>query len=111
MSGKVYVSDAPSRLNEDEAKAKLAAASFQNIDDVEYKHGLWSAAAKTAHGASIDLRSIRMTAAWWPGRTMDRRARAACTIPVRNAPGFLLAAPAAHRFFSAAPFPPAIRPR
>lgn len=55
VSGKVYVSDAPSRLNEDEVKAKLAAAGFQNVDDVEYKHGLWSAEAKTAHGTSVDL--------------------------------------------------------
>jgi hypothetical protein len=55
VSGKVYVDEAPSKLNKDEISAKLAAAGYQNVHDVEYKHGLWSADAKTAHGEEVDL--------------------------------------------------------
>lgn len=54
-SGKVYVSDAPSKLNEDEVKAKLAAAGYESVHDVEYEHGLWSADAMTKRGTSVDL--------------------------------------------------------
>jgi hypothetical protein len=55
VSGKVYVSDAPSRLNKDEVTAKLAAAGYENVHDLEYEHGLWSADAKTRHGDDVDL--------------------------------------------------------
>lgn len=55
VNGKVYVDDAPSKLNKDEVSAKLAAAGYQNVDDVEYEHGLWSAEAKTEHGDKVEL--------------------------------------------------------
>jgi hypothetical protein len=55
VNGKVYVSDAPSRLNKDEVTAKLAAAGYENVHDVEYEHGLWSADAKTKGGNDVDL--------------------------------------------------------
>ncbi len=55
VNGKVYVADAPSKLNEDEVKAKLAAAGYQNVHDVDFKDGLWSAEAKTAHDTDVDL--------------------------------------------------------
>ncbi len=55
VNGKVYVTDAPSKLNEDEIKAKLATAGFQDVDDVEFEHGLWSADAKSAQGNKVDL--------------------------------------------------------
>jgi len=55
VNGKVYVDDAPSKLNKDEISAKLAAAGYQNVHDVEYEHGLWSADAKTAGGHDADL--------------------------------------------------------
>ncbi len=55
VSGKVYVSDAPSKLNEDEVKAKLVGAGYENVHGVKYKHGLWSADAKTSRGHSVDL--------------------------------------------------------
>ncbi len=55
VSGKVYPADAPSRLNKDEVSAKLAAAGYQNIKDVEFDEGLWSAEASTAHGSDMDL--------------------------------------------------------
>ncbi|OOG37586.1 peptidase M4 [Rhodanobacter sp. C06] len=55
VSGKVYPSDAPSRLNEDEVSARLTAAGYQNVKDVKFDHGLWRAEAKSPHGHSVDL--------------------------------------------------------
>ena len=54
-TGKVYQADAPSRLNEDEIKAKLTAQGYQNIHDVEFDEGLWSADAKNPQGEDVDL--------------------------------------------------------
>ena len=55
VNGKVYVDEAPSKLNKDEISAKLAAAGYQKVHDVEYEHGLWSADATTAQGHDVDL--------------------------------------------------------
>ncbi|MFK2931420.1 PepSY domain-containing protein [Dyella agri] len=55
VSGKVYPSDAPSRLNENEVNAKLTAAGYQNVKDVKFDHGLWRAKAKSPQGHSVAL--------------------------------------------------------
>lgn len=55
VNGKVYPADAPSRLNADEISAKLAAAGYQNIKDVEFEDGLWSAESKTSRGTDVNL--------------------------------------------------------
>lgn len=55
VSGKVYPADAPSKLNKNEVKAKLAAAGYQNVSDVDFDDGLWSADARTRHGHKVDL--------------------------------------------------------
>ena len=55
VSGKVYPSEAPSRLNKDEVNAKLTAAGYQNVKDVKFDHGLWRAEAKSPQGHSVDL--------------------------------------------------------
>ncbi len=55
ITGKVYQADAPSRLNQDEIKAKLTAAGYQNVHDVEFDDGLWSADAKSPQGDDVDL--------------------------------------------------------
>jgi hypothetical protein len=54
-TGKVYEADAPSRLNENEVKAKLTAQGYQDVDDVEFDDGLWSADAKNPEGKKVDL--------------------------------------------------------
>lgn len=54
-TGKVYQADAPSRLNKDEIKAKLTAQGYQNVDDVEFDDGLWSADARSPEGKKVDL--------------------------------------------------------
>lgn len=55
INGVVYPADAPSKLNKDEVKAKLTAAGYQNVKDVEFDNGLWSAEAKTPSGSDVDL--------------------------------------------------------
>lgn len=55
VNGKVYPADAPSKLNKDEVGAKLAAVGYQNVKDVKFDDGLWSAEAKTPHGTDVDL--------------------------------------------------------
>ncbi|HXD36005.1 MAG TPA: PepSY domain-containing protein [Rhodanobacter sp.] len=55
VNGKVYPADAPSQLNKNEVKAKLVAVGYQNVKDVEFDDGLWSADAKTARGNNVDL--------------------------------------------------------
>jgi hypothetical protein len=55
VNGKVYPADAPSRLNADEISAKLAAAGYQNVKEVEFHDGLWSAEARTSRDTDIDL--------------------------------------------------------
>jgi len=54
-TGKVYEADAPSKLDEDEVKAKLTAQGYQNIDDVKFDKGLWKADAKNQQGKDVDL--------------------------------------------------------
>lgn len=55
VNGKVYVDEAPSKLNKDEITAKLVTVGYQSVHDVEYDDGLWSADAKTADGQDVDL--------------------------------------------------------
>ncbi|MGH8145145.1 MAG: PepSY domain-containing protein [Rhodanobacteraceae bacterium] len=54
-TGKVYQADAPSKLNENEIKAKLTAQGYQNVHDVEFDDGLWKADAKSPRGEKVDL--------------------------------------------------------
>jgi hypothetical protein len=54
-TGKVYEADAPSRLNKDEIKAKLTAQGYQDVDDVDFDDGLWSADAKDPQGKKVGL--------------------------------------------------------
>jgi hypothetical protein len=55
VSGKVYPADAPSKLNKDEVNAKLTTDGYQNVTDIKFDEGLWSAEAKTPHGNNTDL--------------------------------------------------------
>ena len=55
VNGKVYPADGPSKLNQNEVDAKLAAAGYENIKHVKFEDGLWSADAKTARGGDVAL--------------------------------------------------------
>ncbi|MGH8190664.1 MAG: PepSY domain-containing protein [Rhodanobacteraceae bacterium] len=54
-TGKVYEADAPSKLNKNEIKAKLTSAGYQNIGDVDFDNGLWSAEARSPTGEKVNL--------------------------------------------------------
>lgn len=53
VNGRVYPAEAPSKLNENEVKAKLAADGYENVGHVKFEKGLWNADAKTAHGNDV----------------------------------------------------------
>ncbi|MEO6076582.1 MAG: PepSY domain-containing protein [Dokdonella sp.] len=55
LTGKVFQEGSPSKLTEEDIKAKVTAAGYQNIKDVEYKNGLWTADAETGKGNNVDL--------------------------------------------------------
>lgn len=55
VNGRVYPADAPSKLNENEVNAKLAAVGYQNIKHVKFDEGLWSADARTGRGSDVNL--------------------------------------------------------
>lgn len=54
-TGKVYEADAPSRLNENEVKARLTTQGYQNIGHVKFDKGLWKADARNPQGKDVDL--------------------------------------------------------
>lgn len=55
VTGKVYLADAPSHLNADEITAALSAQGYEDIGDVEFEDGLWSADAVNRNGVDVDL--------------------------------------------------------
>jgi hypothetical protein len=55
LNGKVYVDEAPSKLNKDEVTAKLVTVGYQKVHDVEFENGLWKAKAETAGGKDVNL--------------------------------------------------------
>ena len=55
LSGKVFKEGAPSPLNKQEIEAKITAAGYQNVNDVDFKNGLWKAEAENGSGKEVDL--------------------------------------------------------
>lgn len=55
VNGKVYPEAAPSKLNENEVKAQLATAGYQNVMHVKFDEGLWSADARSHSGHDVNL--------------------------------------------------------
>lgn len=55
VNGRVYPAEAPSKLNENEVKAKLAGSGYEDVGHVKFDKGLWSADAKTAHGQDVSV--------------------------------------------------------
>lgn len=54
-TGKVYPEDAVSTLGEADVRAKLSAAGYSKIDDVEFNDGVWTADAEDANGRDLKL--------------------------------------------------------
>lgn len=54
-TGKVYPEDAVSTLGEADVRAKLSAAGYSKIHDVEFDDGVWTADAEDANGRDLKL--------------------------------------------------------
>ncbi|WP_158238434.1 MULTISPECIES: PepSY domain-containing protein [Luteimonas] len=56
-TGRVYPETAgATNLGEADIRAKLTAAGFTRIEDVEFDDGMWKAEADTAEGQRVDLK-------------------------------------------------------
>ncbi|MEO7935677.1 MAG: PepSY domain-containing protein [Dokdonella sp.] len=55
LSGKVFKEGTPSPMNKQEIEAKITAAGYQNVKDVDFKNGLWMAEAENGAGKEVDL--------------------------------------------------------
>ncbi|MGJ4730325.1 PepSY domain-containing protein [Luteimonas sp. SDU101] len=55
-TGNVYPDEQVANLGEDDVKARLAAAGYANVHDVEFENGVWKAEAEDAQGKDVELR-------------------------------------------------------
>ncbi|HOX72518.1 MAG: PepSY domain-containing protein [Dokdonella sp.] len=55
LSGKIFQEGAPSPLNKQEIEAKITAAGYQNVENVDFKDGLWMAEAENGSGKAVKL--------------------------------------------------------
>lgn len=54
-TGKVFPEDAVATLGEADVRAKLAAAGYGNVHDVDFGDGVWTADAEDANGKNLKL--------------------------------------------------------
>lgn len=55
-TGRIYPENATPTLGEADIRAKLSAAGYTNVRDVEFDDGLWKAEADDRDGRKVDLR-------------------------------------------------------
>ncbi|MDH5824791.1 PepSY domain-containing protein [Luteimonas sp. RD2P54] len=55
-SGEVYPEDQVSNLTGSDIEARLSAAGYTNIHDIDFEDGLWRAEADDANGQQLELR-------------------------------------------------------
>lgn len=55
-TGEVYPDEQVANLNEDSVRAKLAAAGYTNVHDVDYEDGVWNAEADDAAGKDVEVK-------------------------------------------------------
>ena len=55
-SGKVYAEDVVSNLTAEDVKAKVTAAGYSKVHDVDYDDGVWKAEAERNDGKNIEVR-------------------------------------------------------
>jgi hypothetical protein len=55
LTGKIFQEGAPSKLNKEEIEAKVTAAGYQNVTNVDFKNGLWMAEADNGKGDEVEL--------------------------------------------------------
>ncbi|AKC86763.1 PepSY domain-containing protein [Pseudoxanthomonas suwonensis] len=55
-SGRVYAEDVVSNLSAEDVKARLAAAGYSKVHDVDYDDGIWKADAEREDGRKVEIR-------------------------------------------------------
>ena len=55
-SGKVFAEDMVSTLSADDIKARLTAAGYSKVNDVDFEDGIWEAEAERPDGADVKIR-------------------------------------------------------
>lgn len=55
-TGDIYPDTQVSKLGKPDIEARLAAAGYSNVHDVEFDDGLWKAEARDASGRDVELR-------------------------------------------------------
>jgi uncharacterized membrane protein YkoI len=55
-TGEVYPDEQVANLNEDSVRAKLAAAGYVNVHDVDFEDGIWNAEADDAQGKDVEVK-------------------------------------------------------
>ena len=56
QTGEVYPDEQVARLAEADVRAKLAAAGYTNVHDVDYEDGIWNAEADDPQGKDVELK-------------------------------------------------------
>lgn len=54
--GEVYPDEQVANLSEADVRARLAAAGYTNVHDVDYEDGIWNAEADDATGKDVELK-------------------------------------------------------
>ena len=54
-SGRIYAEALVSTLSEDDVKAKLSAAGYSKVHDVDFDDGVWKAEAERADGNDVEI--------------------------------------------------------
>jgi uncharacterized membrane protein YkoI len=55
-TGEAYPEDQVANLSEADVRAKLAAAGYTNVHDVDYEDGIWNAEADDPQGKDVELK-------------------------------------------------------
>jgi len=55
-TGNVYPDEQVANLGKEDVKARLTAAGYSNVHDIELDDGVWKAEARDAQGAKVELR-------------------------------------------------------
>lgn len=56
QSGAIYPDEQVANLTEADVQAKLAAAGYTNVHDVDYEDGIWNAEADDPEGNDVELK-------------------------------------------------------
>ena len=56
VTGEVFPDEQVANLSEADVRAKLAAAGYTNVHDVDYEDGIWNAEADDPEGKDVELK-------------------------------------------------------